>query len=75
MSAILGIIAGLTYTSTYFTTNTGDNIVDVEDVNAVINIILKVHSASYYPGISDLNNDGTIDVEDVNAIINIILSH
>lgn len=54
---------------------TGDNIVDVEDVNAVINIILKVHSASYYPGISDLNNDGTIDVEDVNAIINIILSH
>ncbi len=28
MSAILGIIAGLTYTSTYFTTNTGDNIVD-----------------------------------------------
>ena len=51
----------------------GDNKVDVEDVNAVINIILKVKTASSYPGNADVTGDGKIDVEDVNAIINIIL--
>lgn len=53
----------------------GDNIVDVEDVNAAINIILKVKTPADYPGSAEMNNDGTIDVEDVNAIINIILSN
>jgi hypothetical protein len=52
---------------------TGDNKVDVEDVNAVINIILKVKTAEDYPGIADVTGDGKIDVEDVNAIINIVL--
>ena len=52
---------------------TGDGIVDVEDVNAAINIILKVKTQSDYPGNADLNEDGIVDVEDVNAIINIIL--
>lgn len=52
---------------------TGDNKVDVEDVNAVINIILKGKTAEDYPGIADVTGDGKIDVEDVNAIINIIL--
>lgn len=53
---------------------TGDGIVDIEDVNAVINIILKVKTQDDYPGNADLNNDGTIDVDDMNIIINIILS-
>ena len=52
---------------------TGDGKVDVSDVNAVINIILKVKTASSYPGDPDVTGDGKIDVEDVNAIINIIL--
>ena len=51
----------------------GDGIIDVEDVNAVINIILKVVSADAYPGKADVNDDGIIDVEDVNSVINIIL--
>ena len=51
----------------------GDGKVDVEDVNAVINIILKQKTAADYPGNTDINSDGKIDVEDVNAIINIIL--
>ena len=51
----------------------GDNIVDVEDVNAVINIILKLKEINEYPGSGDMNGDGIIDVEDVNAIINTIL--
>ncbi|MBR1803401.1 MAG: M6 family metalloprotease domain-containing protein [Muribaculaceae bacterium] len=51
----------------------GDGKVDVEDVNAVINIILKSKTASDYDGEADVNGDGKIDVEDVNAIINLIL--
>ncbi|MBR1803399.1 MAG: M6 family metalloprotease domain-containing protein [Muribaculaceae bacterium] len=51
----------------------GDGKVDVEDVNAVINIILKSKTAADYEGECDVNNDGKIDVEDVNAIINLIL--
>ena len=51
----------------------GDGKVDVEDVNAVINIILKTKTAADYDGGADVNNDGKIDVEDVNAIINLIL--
>ena len=52
---------------------TGDGKVDVEDVNAVINIILKLKTQADYPGKADLTEDNKIDVEDVNAIINIIL--
>ncbi|MBO7609800.1 MAG: leucine-rich repeat protein [Muribaculaceae bacterium] len=47
-----------------------DCIIDVEDVNRVINMILKLDDSN---SISDMNGDGIIDVEDVNAIINIIL--
>ena len=51
----------------------GSGIVDVEDVNAAINIILKLKTAADYPGNADLDGSGIIDVEDVNAMINIIL--
>ena len=51
----------------------GDGIVDVEDVNAAINIILKLNNLSDYSGNADITNDGIVDVEDVNKLINIIL--
>ena len=51
----------------------GDGRVDVEDVNAVINIILKQKALTDYDGIADVTGDGRVDVEDVNSIINIIL--
>ena len=52
-----------------------DGITDVEDLNAMINVILEIvpmpeeEDFSYY----DLTEDDKIDVEDVNALINIIL--
>ncbi|MBR1804507.1 MAG: hypothetical protein IJ775_06370 [Muribaculaceae bacterium] len=52
---------------------TGDGKVDVADVNAVINIILKNKTENDYPGNADVDGDGKVDVSDVNAIINIIL--
>lgn len=50
-----------------------DGMVDVEDVNAMINIILKLNTMSDYSGNGDMDGNGIIDVEDVNAVINIIL--
>ena len=51
----------------------GDGKVDVSDVNAVINIILKSKTEADYPGKADVDGDGKVDVSDVNAIINQIL--
>ena len=51
----------------------GSGIIDVEDVNAMINIILKFKTISDYPGNGDMDGNSIIDVEDVNALINIIL--
>ena len=54
----------------------GSGIVDVDDVNAVINLILNYNQyKDQYPGSADLDNNGIVDVDDVNAIINIILAH
>ena len=52
----------------------GDGFVDVEDVNAVINIIIKQKSPDEYPGSANIvGEDDIVDVEDLNAIINIIV--
>ena len=53
----------------------GDNVVDVSDVNAIINIILEVKSPSDYPGNANLDGNNTIDISDMNALINIILAN
>ncbi len=50
-----------------------NGVVDIEDVNAVINIMLEINTPDDYEGESDLNGDGICDVADMNAIINIIL--
>ncbi|MBO4870559.1 MAG: hypothetical protein J5565_01080 [Muribaculaceae bacterium] len=52
----------------------GDDVVDVADVNAAINIILERKTVADYPGNADLTGDGIIDISDVNRIINIILT-
>ena len=54
----------------------GSQIVDVDDVNALINLILSYDDyKDTYPGIADLNGDGLLDVDDVNALINMILAN
>ena len=48
----------------------GDNAVDVDDMNIVINMMLgKAEKTAE----ADLNNDGAVDVDDMNTIINIML--
>lgn len=51
----------------------GNGIVDVEDLNIVINIILKDNTNPAQSALADLDGNGIVDVEDVNALINIIL--
>lgn len=52
----------------------GDGLVDVDDVNATINLILLYDQyRDKYPGSSDLDGNGMVDVDDVNVLINIIL--
>ena len=51
----------------------GNNIIDVEDVNAAINIVLKIKTIDDYSGNGDMDHNNIIDIEDVNAIINLIL--
>ena len=51
----------------------GSGIVDVDDVNAIVNIILGMKHSSDYKGVADVDGSGIVDVDDVNAVINIIL--
>lgn len=50
-----------------------DGMVDVDDVNAIINVILGTTMPSDYAGNADIDGSGIVDVDDVNAVINIIL--
>ena len=49
---------------------TGDDKVDIADVNAVINMMLGKAERTTA---GDVTGDGTIDIADVNAVINLML--
>ena len=49
----------------------GDGAVDIDDVNDIINHILRLSTLTIAQG--DLNGDGAIDIDDMNAVINVIL--
>ena len=51
----------------------GDGTVDIDDVNAVIAIMLGKASTTDYPGNANVDETGDIDIDDVNAIIAIML--
>lgn len=53
-----------------------DGLVDVEDVNALISIILELNVAADYCGNTNVDGDATgkIDINDLNALINLILA-
>jgi len=52
---------------------TGNGVVGIEDVNAIINIMLGKAQASDFPGIADVTGNGIVGIEDVNAVINAML--
>lgn len=53
---------------------TGDGMVDVADINAVINVMTGKEEIDKWEGRSDVNSDGATDVADINTIINKILN-
>ena len=54
---------------------TGDGVVDIADVNAIIDIMLGKATASSFKGKADVTGDGQVDIADVNAVIDIMLGH
>ncbi len=52
---------------------TGDDQVDIADVNAVINVMLGRAASQQEQAASDITGNGQVDIADVNAVINIML--
>lgn len=51
----------------------GDEHVDVNDINIIVNIMLGKDSADNYDGRANVDGEGEVDVADINAIINAML--
>jgi len=51
-----------------------DGEVDIADINAVIDVILKNNADQGTRGRADVNNDGEVNIADINDIIDIILN-
>lgn len=51
----------------------GSGLIDIDDVNAIVNIILGFKTAADFSGVADVDGSGLIDVDDVNVVINKIL--
>ena len=51
----------------------GDGVVDIDDINIVINVVLKKNTDSAVALLADINADGTVDIDDLNRLVNIML--
>ena len=52
---------------------TGEELIDVADVDVLIDVVLGKKTAYEVLGDVDINDDGIIDVSDVNALIDMVL--
>ncbi|MBR6282797.1 MAG: C10 family peptidase [Muribaculaceae bacterium] len=50
----------------------GDNTRDVEDMNLIINIMVKKALKEQWPW-ADVNGDGVVDVDDLNPVVNVMV--
>ncbi len=50
----------------------GDGLVDIDDLNIVINIMLRKATVSQWPN-ADVDANGEVDIDDLNAVINIMV--
>lgn len=50
----------------------GDRVVDVDDLNIIINIIVKKATLAQWPK-ADIDGSGNVDVDDLNTVINIMV--
>lgn len=52
----------------------GSGDVDIDDLNALINLMLQLKTTDDYAGNPDLTGDGNYDIDDINALINLLLA-
>lgn len=50
----------------------GDNIKDIDDLNIIINVMVKKAIIDRWPW-ADVNGDGVVDVDDLNPVVNIMV--
>ena len=50
----------------------GDGVVDVDDLNIVINIMVRKATLERWPA-ADIDSNGVVDVDDLNHVINIMV--
>ncbi|MBQ7690051.1 MAG: dockerin type I repeat-containing protein [Muribaculaceae bacterium] len=76
---LMGDMGYQTLTGPYFFANSltgdvnNDGVVDVDDLNIVINIMVRKDTNESHDGRADINEDGVVDVDDLNIIINVIV--
>ena len=52
-----------------------DAVVDIDDVNAVVNVILRNNTETALMARADVDGDGVVDIDDLNAVIAAIVTH
>ncbi|MBR6283503.1 MAG: dockerin type I repeat-containing protein [Muribaculaceae bacterium] len=50
----------------------GDGAVDVDDLNIIINIMLRKATLEHWPA-ADIDGSGIVDIDDLNHVINIMV--
>ena len=50
----------------------GNGVVDVDDMNIIINIMVKKATLAQWPK-ADIDGSGTVDIDDLNIVINIMV--
>lgn len=53
---------------------TGDGRIDIDDVNALVSIILESKMPTDFPGQPDIDGNGQVDINDISLLINTILA-
>ena len=50
----------------------GDKVVDIDDVNIVLNVMMKKNATPEIIALADVNSDGEVDIDDMNLLLNIM---
>ena len=52
---------------------TGDGVVDIDDLNAVINVMVHKNSDAGIEARADIDGNGMVDIDDLNTVINVMV--
>ncbi len=51
----------------------GDGVVDIDDLNAVINVMLHKNADAGIEARADIDGNGMVDIDDLNVVINVMV--